>query len=140
MAHGGSSRNLAYMSDLNPCTALKYLHQVAELITLKVAPDFMGEVLYNQPGYIKDCQACYQASRAVQHIGLCVYGTHIPYMPNSGEHDQYFKNYKAWCSLLCIGFVNSYHCFVDLDVGWPGYRHDKVCTDFSGLWNLLLGN
>jgi hypothetical protein len=48
------------MSDLSPCTALKYLHQVAELITLKVAPDFMGEALYNQPGYMKDCQARYR--------------------------------------------------------------------------------
>jgi hypothetical protein len=48
------------MSDLNPWTALKYLHQVAELITLKVATDFMGKALYNQPGYMKDCQARYQ--------------------------------------------------------------------------------
>jgi hypothetical protein len=45
------------MSDLNPCFALKYSHQVAEFITLTVPTDFMGEELYNQPGYMKDCQA-----------------------------------------------------------------------------------
>jgi hypothetical protein len=48
------------MSDLNPCTALKCFHQVAELRTLKVATDFMGKALYNQHGYMKDCQARYR--------------------------------------------------------------------------------
>jgi hypothetical protein len=45
------------MSDLNNCTSLKYLHQVAELKILKVATDFVGKALCNQPGYMKDRQA-----------------------------------------------------------------------------------
>jgi hypothetical protein len=48
--------------------------------------------------------------------------------------------------MLCIGIVNSHHCFLDLDVGWPGRLHDKTCTEYSYFWaemhknrNLWLG-
>ena len=71
------------------------------------------------------------------YIGAAVDGTHVPYFPNSGESQQDYKNYKMWCSMLCIGIVNSQHCFLDLDVGWPGRLHDKTCTEYSHFWGKM---
>ena len=34
--------------------------------------------------------------------------------------------------LLCIGIVNAFHLFIDIDVGWPDRLHDKRADAGSG--------
>ncbi len=36
--------------------------------------------------------------------------------------------------------VNSYYCFVELKVGWPGRFHDKTCTENSNFWYTMNAN
>ena len=69
------------------------------------------------------------------YVGAAIDGTHIAYKLRKGEYEQDYKNYKTWTSLLCIGIVNAFHLFLDIDVGWPCRLHDKTCTDHSNIWN-----
>ena len=57
-AHGGTGHNLAKISGLSKGTALKYVHQVAKLITTKVAHKWMGDGIFKTlPNYIEECRA-----------------------------------------------------------------------------------
>ena len=49
-AHGGDSFHLEAASGLSRPTALKYVHQVAELICTKLGPHWMGPALLEQEG------------------------------------------------------------------------------------------
>ena len=60
------------------------------------------------------------ARNGFSKVGAAIDGTHIQYQPNAGEYEQDYKNYKMWTSMLCIGIVNAYHLFIDIDIGWPG--------------------
>ena len=133
-AHGGDCFHLEAASGLSKPTALKYVHQVAELICTKLGPHWMGPALLEQEGYMKSNRERFRLRNGMPYIGAAVDGTHVPYFPNSGESQQDYKNYKMWCSMLCIGIVNSQHCFLDMDVGWPGRLHDKTCTEYSYFW------
>jgi hypothetical protein len=46
-AHGGSGHNLGAVSGLKKNTALKYVHQVAKLITTKLSHKWMGDGIFN---------------------------------------------------------------------------------------------
>jgi hypothetical protein len=135
MAHGGDGVTLGHASGLKKSTALKYLHQVAGLIVTKIAKKWIGEGLFRSyPQYFANLHQRFESCRGVPHVGGCLDGTHVPYKPNSGEREDKYKNYKGWTSILCIALVNSYHCFVDIDVGWPGRMHDKTCTEYCRFW------
>ena len=131
MAHGGDAIHLESASGLSKATALKYVHEVAELICAHLAKKWMGEALLEEDGYMDGCRERFRLRNGFPLVGAAIDGTHIPYEPNSGESEQEYKNYKMWTSMLCIGMVNSHHMFVDLDVGWPGRLHDKTCTEAS---------
>jgi hypothetical protein len=68
------------MSGLKNNSALKYLHEVSEAICTHLAPKWIGNGRF-----------CLR--NGVANVSLCIDGTHIPYKPNSGEHEQDFKNY-----------------------------------------------
>jgi hypothetical protein len=126
MAHGGDAIHLEAASGLSKATALKYLHQVAGLICSKLAPKWMGETILNDPNYMDANRERFRARNGFSKVGAAIDGTHIPYQPNAGEYEQDYKNYKMWTSMLCIGIVNAYHLFIDIDIGWPGRLHDKT--------------
>ncbi len=135
MAHGGDAVHLEAASGLSKATALKYVHEVAELICSKLAIKWMGPALLNQEGYMENNRARFSLRNGFPYVGAAIDGTHVPYVPNAGEYEQDYKNYKMWTSMLCIGIVNSNHVFLDMDVGWPGRLHDKTCTEHSQFWN-----
>jgi hypothetical protein len=137
MAHGGDGISLGAISGLKNNSALKYLHEVSAAITIHIAPKWMGPELLNSPGYMEKLRSRFHLRHGFPIVGLCIDGTHIPYTPNSGEHEQVFKNYKQWISLLCIGFINSLYLFVDIDVGWPGRYQDTTCTKNSNAWTQM---
>ena len=51
---------------------------------------------------------------------MAVDGSHIPYVPQIEKFRNEYKNYKGWMSVLVLAFVNSFHLFVEADVGYPG--------------------
>jgi hypothetical protein len=134
MAHGGDAIHLEAASGLSKATALKYLHEVAELICKQLSKKWMAGSLLEENGYMDSCRERFRLRNAFPFVGAAIDGTHVPYKPNSGDVAQSYKNYKMWTSMLCIGMVNSNHMFVDIDVGWPGRLHDKTCTEASRFW------
>ena len=56
-------------------------------------------------------------------------GSHVPF----GTHHGDYRNYKGWYSILAVAFVNSYHLFVDADVGFPGKAGDNTVLNHSWL-------
>ena len=132
MAHGGDAIHLEAASE---ATALKYLHRVAELICTHLACKWMGESILKENGYMEANRERFRRRNGFPYVGAAIDGTHIAYQPRKGEYEQDYKNYKTWTSLLCIGIVNAFHLFIDIDVGWPGRLHDKTCTDHSNVWH-----
>ncbi len=128
MAHGGDAIHLEAGSA--KATALKYVHQVADLICTHLKQKWMGEALLTKDKYMDGCRERFRLRNGFPLVGAAIDGTHIPYKPNSEESEQSYKNYKMWTSMLCIGMGNSCHMFVDMDVGWPGRLHNKT-------WNLV---
>ena len=53
MAHGGDAIHLEAASGLTKATALKYVHQVAELICTHLTKKWMGEALLIDEGYME---------------------------------------------------------------------------------------
>ena len=53
MAHGGDGISLGAMSGLKNNSALKYLHEVSEVISTHIAPKWMVHGLLNSPGYME---------------------------------------------------------------------------------------
>ena len=41
-------------------------------------------------------------------------------------HEDNYRNYKGWGSTLVVAFVNAFHLFVDVDVGFPGRSGDNT--------------
>ena len=127
-AHGGDSFHLEAASGLSRPTALKYVHQVAELICTKLGPHWMGPALLEQgartfeEGYMESNSERFRLRNGMPYIGAAV-----PYFPNSGESQQDYKNYKMWCSMLCIGIVDSQYFLIWTSAG----LHDKTCTEYS---------
>ena len=141
MAHGGNGFTLGVAAKLKKNTALKYLHEVSALIADKLKDKWMGYgILEQSPTYMENCRSRFHARHGFPMVGAAIDGTHVPYAPNSPEEALICKNYKMWTSLLNIAVVNSYYCFVELDVGWPGRFHDKTCTENSNFWYAMNAN
>ncbi len=137
MAHCGDAIHLESASGLSKATALKYVHEGAELICAHLTKKGMGEALLEEDGYMDGCRERFRLRNGFPFVGAAIDGTYIPYEPNSGESEQNYKNYKMWTS---IGMVNSHHMCVDLEVGWPGHLHDKTCTEASYFWREMHKN
>ena len=91
-AHGWDAFYLEAASGLSKPTALKYVHQVAELICTKLAPQWMGPVLLKQDNYMESNRERFRLRNGVPYVGAAIDGTHIPYFPNAGDSQQDYKN------------------------------------------------
>ena len=91
-AHGGDAFHLEAASGLSKPTALRYVHQVAELICTKLAPQWMGPVLLEQDNYMESNRERFRLRNGVPYVGAAIDGTHIPYFPNAGDSQQDYKN------------------------------------------------
>lgn len=63
---------------------------------------------------------------------MAVDGTHLPFRPDTKTSAADYRNYKGWHSILAVAFVNSFHLFVDADVGagklWASACRARVST------------
>jgi hypothetical protein len=62
------------------------------------------------------------------NIAMTVDGTHVPWVQDNSKHREDYHNYKGWHSLLCLMFVNSFHMFVDGEIGHPGRQSDSTAS------------
>ena len=56
MAHAGDAVHLEAASGLSKATALKYVHEVAELICTHLTKKFMSKALLEEDGYMDGCR------------------------------------------------------------------------------------
>jgi hypothetical protein len=56
MVHGGDAIHLEAASWLSKLTALKYLHEVAELICTHLTQKWIGKALLEEDGYMDGCR------------------------------------------------------------------------------------
>jgi len=73
----------------------------------------------------------FASRRGIPNVAMACDGSHIPFRPDRMACE--YRNYKGWNSLLCVAFVDSYHCFVDADVGAPGRSGDNTVLAHSWL-------
>ena len=85
MAHGGDAMHLESASGLSKATALKYVHEVAELICAHLTKKWMGETLLEEEGYMDACRERFRLRNGFKYVGAAIVGTHFPYLPISGQ-------------------------------------------------------
>ena len=71
-AHGGSGENFSSVSGLSKAVALKYVHQIAKLITTKLADKWMGNAIIDSlPNYMEEVRSRFHSNRAFSGRNLC---------------------------------------------------------------------
>jgi len=78
----------------------------------------------------------FAARRGIPNVAMACDGTHVPF----STHDSDYRNYKGWYSTLMLAFVNSYHLFIDADVGFAGRSGDNTILKYSWLMHQLETN
>jgi len=79
----------------------------------------------------------FQMRRGLPNVPFVGDGTHIPWRPDCALTAEDYHNYKGWYSILCMAFVNSFYCFVDAEVGWPGRTGDAAILHNSTVLNRM---
>jgi len=74
---------------------------------------------------LREIRLQFASRRGIANVAMAVDGTHVPYVPPIEKFRNEYKNYKGWMSILVVAFVNSFHFFVDVDVGYPGKAGDS---------------
>ena len=59
-------------------------------------------------------------------MNLACDGSHIPFTKYAKKDANDYRNYKGWHSILTVAFVDSFYCFFDLHVGYPGRAGDNT--------------
>ncbi len=77
MAHGGDAMHLEAASGLSKATALKYVHQVADLICTHLTKTWMGETLLKDDGFMELCRKRFRLRNGFPLVGAAIDGTHI---------------------------------------------------------------
>ena len=75
---------------------------------------------------LREIRLQFASRRGIANVAMAVDGTHVPYVPPIEKFRNEYKNYKEWMSILVVAFVNSFHFFVDVDVGYPGKSGDSL--------------
>ena len=84
MAHGGDAIHLEAASGLSKATALKYVHQVAELICTHLTKKLMGETLLKDDGYMEGCRERLRLRNGFPLVGAAIDGTHVAFCAQRG--------------------------------------------------------
>ena len=74
MAHCGDAIHLEAASGLSKATALKYVHQVAELICTHLTKKLMGETLLKDDGYMEGCRERFCLRNGFPLVGAAIDG------------------------------------------------------------------
>ena len=119
-AHGKSdAKVVGDVASLGKSTVELYLDQFMKGVLAVLRPIYMPCT----PPSAENVEAIrkqFASRRGIANVAMAVDGTHIPFR---GGPD--YRNYKGWESILAVAFVNSYHLFVDADVGCAGRAGDN---------------
>ena len=129
-AHGCAvSKLVGDVASIGKSTVELYLKKFCEGVLVVLKPIFMPST---PPSTAKlaNIKAEFAKRRGIPNVAMAVDGTHVPFR---GGPD--YRNYKGWTSILALAYVNSFHLFVDADVGAAGRAGDNGILKNS--WLLL---
>ena len=129
-AHGCAvSKLVGDVASLGSSTVELYLKKFCDGVLVVLKPIFMPPT---PPGtaQLANVKAEFAKRRGIPNVAMAVDGTHVPFR---GGPD--YRNYKGWTSILALAYVNSFHLFVDADVGAAGRAGDNGILKNS--WLLL---
>ena len=122
---GGVVKVLADAASIGVSTLRKYLEQYADACTLRLKPIYMPGTPWS-PEHRQAVQDQFASRRGFRPVALACDGSHIPYKPKGKKLAMEYRNFKGWQSILTVAFVDSFYCFYDIDVGYPGRAGDNT--------------
>jgi len=138
LGQGGPLKVLADVASLGASTLKKYLGLFAEAVTTRMKPLFMPGAPFTDSA-LEAVRGQFASRRGVKNVALACDGSHIPFHPKNKRLAMDYRNYKGWCSILAVAFVDSYYRFFGVHVGYPGRAGDntilarwKLMEDISG--------
>ena len=128
MAHGkGSVKVVGDVASLGESTVRSYLESFCAGVLAVLKPIFMPATKPT-PAHVQRVREQFAYRRGIANVAMAVDGTHVPF---KGGAD--YRNYKGWESILVLAFVDSYHLFIDADVGAAGRSGDNTVLKYSWL-------
>ena len=112
-----------------------WLDQFQEVAMSTLRPKYMPARPMSE-GVLNHVRSEFAARRGLPNVALACDGSHVPF----GTHHGDYRNYKGWYSILCVAFVNSYHLFVDADVGYPGKAGDNTVLRDSWVMSQIMAD
>jgi hypothetical protein len=128
LAIGCCTKAAADTASIGKKTVELWLKQFQEAVLKTLRPKYMPAKPLSVD--VLECvRSEFAARRGVPNVAMACDGSHVPFGTTHAE----YRNYKGWYSILCVAFVNSYHLFVDADVGFPGQAGDNTVLRHSWL-------
>jgi hypothetical protein len=126
MAHGRAlAKVVGDCGSMGESTVRKYMDDFCDGVFAVLQPIYMPRTP-PPPERVQEIRANFAARRGVPGVAMAVDGTHIPFAPPDEVTKGDYRNYKGWYSILVLAFVNSFHLFVDADVGAAGKSGDNT--------------
>ena len=139
MGQGGRLKVCADAASIGESTLRGYLERFCAAVVATVRPVYMPSTPPSAE-HIKARREKFCSRRGIDCGALACDGTHIPFRPDSKKEAQDYKNYKGWTSILCLAFVDSFYCFADIDVGFPGRAGDNTVLRTNPLMRAIHAN
>jgi hypothetical protein len=137
MAQGGRFKLIGDAAGIGKSTVRKWMVQFCEAIMTAVKPIYMPGTPYS-PAEREAVRGKFASRRGVPDVAFACDGTHIPFHPRGGKKvKMLYRNYKGWTSILSVAWVDSYHRFFDLHVGFPGRAGDNSVLARSRLMDQI---
>ena len=132
LAHGASVKVTADVASVGKGTMYKWLHRFVSGVLTHVKPVYMPGTVPSAE-LLASTKSEFAARRGIQNVAMAVDGSHVPFKPDKFTDRQDYKNYKGFYSTLVLAFVNSFHLFIDADLGYPGRAGDNTVLENSWL-------
>eukprot|EP00965_Chrysotila_dentata_P230970 6198079-Pleurochrysis_carterae.AAC.2 len=132
LAHGAPTKVAADVASIGVSTLRKWLQQFCDAVITDVKPEYMPGTPPDAER-LADVRAQFASRRGLQNVAMACDGTHVPFNPDKTYNKNDFRNYKGWYSLLVVAFVDSFHLFIDADVGYAGRSGDNTVLKLSWL-------
>lgn len=125
LAQGGHIKPVADAAGSGFSTLRRWHGQFVTAVIEFVRPIYMPEEPPSQAA-IRLVRETFGARRGISEICMAVDGSHIAFEPREAHTAIEYRNYKGWHSILAVAFVNSFHLFVDINVGHAGRSGDNT--------------
>ena len=124
LAHGCEVPVAADVASVGASTVRRWLNLFFTAVCALVKPVYMPSGPMD-PERLEAVKSEFAARRGIPNVAMACDGSHVPF----STHDNDYRNYKGWYSTLVLAFVDSYHLFVEAEVGYAGRSGDNTILE-----------